>query len=69
MKNKPTQHELIIKRLKAGWCTGFEAIFSTGTMKLATRVSELRRAGVAIADKWVEVGGKRVKAYRISKGC
>jgi hypothetical protein len=69
MKTQPTQRTLIIKRLKAGWCTGLDAVFSTGSMKLATRVSELRRAGVAIADKWVEVGGKRVKAYRISKGC
>lgn len=40
-----TQHELIIRRLKRGWCTGLDALQTCGTMKLATRVSELRRAG------------------------
>lgn len=64
-----TQQHHIVKRLRRGWTTGLDALRDCGTMKLATRVSELRRAGVAIADKWVEVGGKRVKAYRISKGC
>ena len=64
-----TQHHHIVKRLRRGWTTGLDALRDCGTMKLATRVSELRRAGIAITDKWVEVGGKRVKAYRISKGC
>lgn len=36
-------------------------------MKLATRVSELRRTGLLIADKWVEVNGKRMKAYKLVK--
>lgn len=64
-----TQHHLIVKRLRRGWTTGFDALRDCGTMKLATRVSELRRTGWAIADKWVEVGGKRIKAYRILRGC
>ena len=64
-----TQHESIIKRLRKGWCTGLEALTTCGTMKLATRVSELRRDGFVIVDKWVEQGGKRFKSYRIVKGC
>lgn len=62
-----TQREVIIKRLKRGWCTGLQAVYDCGTMKLATRVSEMRRDGLNIIDKWVEQGGKRFKAYRIVK--
>lgn len=62
-----TQREAIIKRLKRGWCTGLQAVYDCGTMKLATRVSEMRRDGLNIIDKLVEQGGKRFKAYRIVK--
>lgn len=63
-----TQHESIIKRLKRGWTTPLDALTACGSFKLATRVSELRRDGVVIVDKWVEQGSKRFKAYRIIKG-
>ncbi len=62
-----TQHESIIKRLRKGWTTGLDALQTCGTMKLATRVSELRRDGYTVLDKWVEANGKRFKAYRICK--
>ncbi len=62
-----TQRETIVKRLKRGWTTGLQALNDCGTMKLATRVSELRRSGLNIIDKWVEQGGKRFKAYRLVK--
>jgi len=62
-----TQHSLIIKRLRKGWCTGLQALYDTGSMKLATRVSELRRDGYTVQDKWVEHNGKRFKSYRIAK--
>lgn len=61
-----TQRETIIKRLKRGWTTAIDALNDCGTMKLATRVSELRDQGVNVIDKWVEQGGKRFKAYRIA---
>lgn len=61
------QRESIIKRLKRGWCTGLQALEACGTMKLASRVSELRAAGHDVIDRWVEQGGKRFKAYRICK--
>lgn len=59
------QRQSIIKRLRKGWTTGLQALNACGTMKLATRVSELRRNGYLVIDKWVELGGKRFKAYRI----
>ena len=62
-----SQRQLIIKRLKKGWCTGLEALESASTMKLATRVSELRRDGFTVIDKWVEQGGKRFKSYKLVK--
>ena len=60
------QRESIVKRLKRGWTTGIDALQDCGTMKLATRVSELRAAGLNVIDKWVEQDGKRFKAYRIA---
>ena len=62
-----TQRGTIVKRLKRGWATVLQALNDCGTMKLATRVSELRRSGLNIIDKWVEQGGKRFKAYRLVK--
>lgn len=62
-----TQKDSIIKRLRKGWCTGLDALQTCGTMKLATRVSELRRAGFTVIDKWVEQGGKRYKSYKLVK--
>ena len=62
-----TQRETIIKRLRRGWCTGLQAVHDCGSLKLASRVSELRREGYAIADKWIEQGGKKFKAYRMPR--
>ncbi|CAB4127515.1 Helix-turn-helix domain containing protein [uncultured Caudovirales phage] len=62
-----TQRESIIKRLRKGWTTGLDALESCGTMKLATRVGEIRQAGYNVQDRWAEVNGKRFKAYRIAK--
>ena len=61
------QRQSIIKRLRRGWCTGLDALNDCGTMKLATRVSELRRDGHVIIDRWVEHDGKRFKSYRMIK--
>jgi hypothetical protein len=60
-----SQRQKIIKRLKTGWCTGLEALQCANTMKLATRIGELRRAGYEINDRWQEVNGKRFKAYTL----
>lgn len=62
-----TQQQSIIKRLRKGWCTGLQALYDTGSMKLASRVSELRRDGYTVIDRWVEVDGKRFKSYKLVK--
>ncbi len=60
-----TQHESIIKRLKQGWTSPLEALRYCGTMKLSTRVGELRKEGYIISDCWREQSGKRFKIYRL----
>lgn len=37
-----TQHEIIIRELKRRWLTPMDALKVAGTMKLATRVGEIR---------------------------
>lgn len=56
-----TQRELIIKRLKMGWTSPLDALKFAGTMKLATRVGELRAEGYLILDRWHE--SKKFKQY------
>ena len=51
-----------------GSITGLEAIEKFGCIKLSNRISELRSAGITIADRWVVLGcGKRVKQYFMPK--
>ncbi len=64
-----TQHNLILKRLKRGWTSPLDALHAAGSMKLSTRVGELRAAGHVIIDRWAEANGKRFKQYRIVRGC
>ena len=64
-----SQHELILKLLKRGWTSPLDALLAAGSMKLATRVGELRQAGHVIVDRWAEANGKRFKQYRMTKGC
>lgn len=64
--NKHTQHAMILSILQRGESlTGLEALERVGTMKLASRVSELRRAGYDIKDEMVynPVTKKHYKRY------
>lgn len=56
-----TQRELIIKRLRMGWTSPLDALKFAGTMKLATRVGELKAEGYFILDRWHE--SKKFKEY------
>ena len=58
-----TQHQLIIECLKKGWISPLDALKYAGTMKLATRVGELKREGYLILDKWHE--SKKFKLYKL----
>ena len=66
-----TQRTDIIKRLRRGWCTPLQALQDCGTMKLSTRVGEIKAelwgTGYEVLDRWVEENCKRFKAYRIVK--
>ena len=58
-----TQRQLIIECLKKGWISPLDALKYAGTMKLATRVGELKREGYLILDKWHE--SKKFKLYKL----
>jgi hypothetical protein len=60
-----TQQELIIKCLKKGWKSPLDALREAGTMKLSTRVGELRKAGCVILDKWHP--SRAYKLYKMVK--
>lgn len=59
-----TQHQHLLKVLKC-WISPIEALRLVWTMKLSSRVGELRRDGHDIQDRWAEANGKRFKQYRL----
>lgn len=59
-----TQRQRILKALKR-WISGIEAFEQAGTMKLATRVGELRKLGYDIESKWHV--SQDFKIYRLKK--
>lgn len=62
--NATTQRTKIILCLRQGkWISPLDALREAGTMKLATRVGELRAAGYLIEDKWHE--SRQYKLYRM----
>lgn len=62
-----SQRQDILDCLKKGWKSPLDALNEAGTMKLATRVGELRRSGYVILDKWS--ADRRYKLYKlVSKG-
>ena len=62
-----SQRQAILDCLKKGWKSPLDALNEAGTMKLATRVGELRRSGYIILDKWS--ADRRYKLYKlVTKG-
>jgi hypothetical protein len=62
------QGERTLMLLKRGWITALDSAHLGGCLSLSQRVGEFKRAGVHIADKWVQTeGGARVKAYKVVK--
>ncbi|MBR7162303.1 MAG: helix-turn-helix domain-containing protein [Clostridia bacterium] len=74
MNSKPTQTARILDYMeKHDGITQFEAIRDLGVMRLASRISELRKNGVLIEDKMITVKNRfeeecRVKRYSLKKG-
>ena len=61
---KTTQRKRILKALKR-WISGIEAFEQAGTLKLSTRVGELRNLGYDIESKWHV--SMDYKIYRLKK--
>ena len=68
------QRDLIFNYLKSGGAlTALDALEKFGCMRLGARVWELRHAGIAILDRWVEKvtrsgRKKRYKEYYMEGG-
>lgn len=71
--SKPTQNERIIQYIETfGSITQLEAIVDLGVMRLASRVSDLRRKGYNIISEWVAVKNRygensHIKRYRLGE--
>ncbi len=63
---KKLQIQRIIDCLRSGWKSPLDALREAGTMKLATRVGELRQKGYEIHDKWDE--NSKFKLYKLVRG-
>lgn len=69
MNSNPTQIQRIIDYMyEHGGITQFDALNELGVMRLASRISELRRNGYSISSKMVKVKNRygetcRVKQY------
>lgn len=62
-----TQAEQIYSLMQRRWITPLDALTLAGCLSLSQRCGELRRRGVNVVSKWVKVGPKRVKAYRVMR--
>ena len=67
-----TQNEMIIDLLRDGWLDPIRAFVEVGTLKLATRISEIRASGIKVEERivpYVNRSGKHVyyKEYRIKE--
>ena len=68
-KQKKTQNERVLDFIDThGSITRMQAFEALGITELPKRISEMRQAGIPIADEWVEVKNRygektRVKAY------
>lgn len=63
----PLMKDRLQKLMRRKWISPIDALRECGCFSLSQRAGELRRAGIKVQDKWVDLpGGKRVKAFRIA---
>ena len=68
MNTNPTQCERILNYMyKHGGITQYEALEEIGVMRLASRVSELRRNGYGITSKMVKVKNRYGETCRVKR--
>ena len=71
--HKPSQNERIIDYMrKYGGITPLDAMRDLGVMRLASRISDMRRLGYDVIDEWVSVENRwgekvKVKSYRLEE--
>ena len=71
VEHKPTQNERILKYMNEhGSITQYEAMMVLGVMRLASRISDLRRLGYPIVSEFETVRNRheeecRIKRYRL----
>lgn len=69
--SKPTQNQRILDYMEEnGWITQLEAIRELGVMRLASRVSDLRKRGYKITSEMMPVKNRygetcHIKRYRM----
>ena len=73
--SRPTQAQRVIDYIREfGSITQFEALRDLGVMRLASRISELRKDGYAITSEMHAVKNRfgetcKVKRYSLEEGC
>lgn len=71
--SKPTQNQRILDYMdENGWITQLEAIRELGVMRLASRVSDLRKRGYKITSEMMPVKNRygetcHIKRYRMEE--
>lgn len=71
--HKPSQNERIVKYMRDfGSITQLDAMRDLGVMRLASRVSDLKRCGYRISSEWVKVKNRygetvSFKRYRLEE--
>ena len=66
---KQTQHQAILSALEDGQrLTGLDALKLCGTMKLSTRIGELKKKRHKIKDKYIKVKDRHIKIYWLGRG-
>lgn len=71
--SNPTQCNRVLDYMERhGGITPLEAIMELGVYRLASRISEMRKQGIKITDKWVKVTNRwdetcRIKRYSLAK--
>lgn len=64
---KRTMKQDLESLLRRRWVSPLDALSLANCWSLSQRIGELRRAGVNVQDRWLDLpsSGKRVKEYRI----
>ena len=57
------QTEKIVRQMDAGEVLTTVAAFGQGTLRLAARIHDAKKAGIPVYSEWTYVNGHRIKKY------